>query len=147
MNEYSNDSNNMKKLNIQKLLSAFTIRQAAYSRQVTELLNGSYRDSGKCFYCSINAVESVIIPLLNALKEHFPQLQLPDKDRYGLSGGYYKITIGNRVVGGFAFPKKGRDFLLYTPFTENPGYKADYKITSLSQLVRIIRKQLNFKVS
>lgn len=143
MNKYSNDSNNMKTLNIKKLLSAFTIRQVAYSRQVTELLNGSYRDSGKCFYCSVNAVESVVIPLLNALKEHFSHLQLPDKDRYGLSGGYYKMTIGNRVVGGFAFPKKGRDFLLYTPFTENLGHKADYKITSLLQLVRIIRKQLN----
>lgn len=133
----------MKTLNIKNLLSAFTAQQATYSEQVYELFIGNYRDNDKCFRCTINAVECIIIPLFHALKEYFPQLQLPDKDRYGLSGGYYKMTIGNRVIGGFAFPKKGIDILLYTPFTESPRNKADYKISSLPQLVLIIRKQLN----
>lgn len=140
----------MKTLIIKNLLSAFTAQQATYSEQVYELFKGNYRDNDKCFRCTINAVECIInaveciiIPLFHALKEYFPQLQLPDKDRYGLSGGYYKMTIGNRIIGGFAFPKKGIDVLLYTPFTENPRNKADYQISSLPQLVLIIRKQLN----
>lgn len=133
----------MKTMSIKKLLSDFTARQISYSEQVDKLFKGDYRDSNKCFHCSVNAVESVIIPLFNALKEHFPRLQLPDKDQYGLAGGFYKMTIGGRVIGGFSYPRKGDSFLLYAPFTGNPGNKENYKIFGLQQIVRIIRKQLN----
>lgn len=134
---------NMKILDIKKLLSDFTNQQVTYSEQVGKLFNDDYIDSNKHFHCSVNAVESVIIPLFNALKEHFPQLQLPDKDRYGLDGGYYKIRIDNQTVGGFSYPERGKDFLIYTPLTGNFGNTENYKISRLQQIVRIIRKQLN----
>lgn len=130
-------------MNMKKLLSDFTDQQSAYSKKADQLFKGDYRDSNRCFCCSVNAVESVIRPLFKALKDHFPQLQLPDKDRYGLAGGYYKVTIGERVIGGFSYPRKGERFLLYTPFTDNPGNKENYKIFHLQEVVRIIRKQLN----
>lgn len=133
----------MEIMNIKKLLSDFTDQQSAYSEQVDKLFKGDYRDSNKCFRCSVNAVESVIIPLFKTLKEHFSRLQLPDKDRYGLAGGFYKMTIGGRIIGGFSYPRKGESFLLYTPFTGNSGNKGNYKIFCLQQIVRIIRKQLN----
>lgn len=133
----------METLNIKKLLSDFTEQQVAYSKQVDELFNGGYQNSDKCFHCAVDAVESIIIPLFRALKEHFPQLQLPDKERYGLTGGYYKMIIGDRAVGGLSYPQKGRDFLIYTPFAGNLGNKTNYKISHLQQLVLILRKQLN----
>lgn len=133
----------METLSIKKLLSDFTDQQVAYSEQVIKLFNGSYRDNGKPFICTANAVESVIIPLFKALKEYFPLLQLPDKNGYGLAGGYYKMRIGDRVIGGFDYPEKGRDFLIYTPFIGNSKNMSDYNITCLQQIVRIIEKQLN----
>ena len=133
----------MEIMNMKKLLSDFTDQQSAYSEKVDKLFKGDYRNSNKCFRCSVNAVESVIIPLFKALKDHFPQLQLPDKDRYGLAGGYYKVTIDERIIGGFSYPRKGESFLLYTPFTDNPGNKENYKIFCLQQIIWIIRKQLN----
>lgn len=134
----------METLNIKNLLSNFTDQQVAYSEQVAKLFNGNYQDSGKPFPCTANAVESVIRPLFKALKKHFPQLQLPDKDEcYGLTGGYYKMRIGDRAIGGFDYPEKGKDFLIYTPFIGNPENMENYNITSLQQIVQIIKKQLN----
>lgn len=133
----------METMNIKKLLSDFTDQQIAYSEQADKLSNGSYQDSDKPFHCTVNAVESVIIPLFKALKEYFPELQIPDKNGYyGLEGGRYKMRIGDRAIGGFDFPKKGRNFLIYTPFIGNFRNKNDYHITSLQQVVRIIDKQL-----
>lgn len=130
-------------MDIKKLLSDFTDQQTAYSKEVGKLFNGDYRNSNKDFRCSVNAVESVIIPLFNALKEYFPRLQLPDKNQYGLNGGYYKMTIDGRVIGGFSYPERGKDFLCYAPFIGHSGHTSDYKITSLQQIVLIIQKQLS----
>lgn len=138
-------NNNMKTINIKKLLSDFTDQRVAYYEQVDKLFNGSYQDSGKPFRCTVNAVESIIMPLFKALKEHFPQLQLLDKNGfYGLEGGYYKMRIGDRAIGGFDYPRKGGYFLIYTPFIGNLENKKNYNITSLRQVVRIIDKQLKY---
>ena len=133
----------MKTMNIKKLLSDFTGQQVTYSERVAKLFNGCSRESGKPFYSRGDALKSVIIPLFGALKEHFPQLQLPDKNGYGLAGGYYKIKIGDQVIGGFSYPQRGRDFLIYTPFAGNPENTAIYNISCLQQIVQIIDKQLN----
>lgn len=143
MNRKNNDNNNMETLDIKRLLSDFTDQQAIYSKRVAALFNGCYWDSGKPFLCDVDAVKSVILPLFRALKEHFSQLQLPDKNGYGLTGGYYKMRIGDQVIGGFSYPQRGRDFLIYTPFTENAKNMANYNITCLQQIVRIIEKQLS----
>lgn len=130
-------------MNIRKLLSDFTDQQAAYSEQVTKLFNGSYLDSGKPFLCDVDAVKCVITPLFRALKEHFPQLQLPGKNGYGLTGGYYKMRIGDQVIGDLSYPQRESNFLIYTPFTGNPENVANYNIYCLQQIVRIIERQLN----
>lgn len=143
MNRKSNDNNNMETLDIKKLLSDFTDRQVTYSERVAKLFNGCCRNSSKPFLCDVDAVKSIIIPLFRALKEHFPQLQLPDKNGYGLAGGYYKLRIGDQVIGGFSYPQRGRDFLIYTPFTGNPENTAIFNISCLQQIVQIIDKQLN----
>lgn len=138
-----NDNNNMGTMNIRKLLSDFSDQQTAYSEQVTKLFDGSYQNSGKPFLCDVDAVKSVIIPLFRALKEHFPQLQLPDKSGYGLVGGYYKMRIGDQVIGGFSYPQRESNFLIYKPFTGNPENPENYNIYCLRQIVRIIKSQLN----
>lgn len=132
-----------KGLKIKELLSNFTAQQINYHKEVDKLFGSAYRDCDKQFPCSVNAVENVIIPLFSALKEHFPQLQIPDKNNYGLNGGYYTMKIGGHIIGGFSYPPKGIEHLIYTPFTNNPGKTVNYKIFRTQDLIPIIQKQLD----
>lgn len=132
-----------KGLKIKELLSNFTAQQINYHKEVDKLFDGTYRDCDKQFPCSVNAVENVIIPLFSALKEHFPQLHIPDKNNYGLNGGYYKMKIGDHIIGGFSYPSKGIEYLIYIPFTNNPGKTVNYKIFQIQDLIQIIQKQLD----
>lgn len=133
----------MNTINIRELLSGFTARQINYSKEVDKLFDSAYRDNNKQFPCSVDTVESVIIPLFSALKEHFPQLYIPDKNNYGLNGGYYKMKIGDHIIGGFSYPPKGIEHLIYTPFTDNPGKTVNYRIFHIQDLIQIIQEQLD----
>ena len=94
-----------------------------------------------------NYVKEVISPLSKALSEQLPHLNIAVNEKVELTGGkdgYFKVSAGERILGGFSYPGPGISQINFTIFAHDKPWGKVIEITKLSQLVTVVTKLIEF---
>lgn len=94
-----------------------------------------------------NYVKEVISPLSKALGEQLPHLNITVSENVELTGGkdgYFKVSAGERILGGFSYPGPGVRRINFTIFAHDKPWGKAIEITKLSQLVTLITELVEF---
>ncbi len=128
---------------VRKLTRHYQARVKAAHREIDECaLRGR---SGKI--AMPNYVKEVVSPLSKAICEWLPDLNITVSETVGLyngKDGYFKVMVGERVIGGFSYPGPGVSHINFTVFAHERPWGKAITVTKLSQLVMVISDLIAF---
>lgn len=94
-----------------------------------------------------NYAKEVIAPISRVICEKMAHLKITVSEQVDVSAGkdgYFKVTVGDRIIGGFSYPGPGVNWINLTIFAHDKPWGRVIEITKLSQLVRIITELVEF---
>ncbi|WP_418990757.1 hypothetical protein [Alistipes sp.] len=128
---------------IRKLTRQYEAQVKATHRQIDE-----YAKKGRIGHVTTpNYVIEVISPLSKALGEQLPHLNITVSEKVELTDGkvgYFRVSTGERVLGGFSYPGPGVSQINFTIFAHDKPWGKALNITKMSQLVKIITELVEF---
>lgn len=128
---------------IRKLTRAYQTQVKAAHREIDECAKTG--KAGKI--TTPNYVREVISPLSKALCEKLPHLNIAVSDKVELQGGkdgYFKVLVGEHVLGGFSYPGPGVSQINFTIFAHDKPWGKVIKVTKLMQLIAVISDLTTF---
>lgn len=128
---------------LRKLTRHYQAQVKAAHREIDECAKTGR--SGKI--ATPNYVKEVISPLSKTLGEQLPHLNITVSEKVELSGGkdgYFKVSAGESVLGGFSYPGPGVSQINFTVFAHDKPWGRVIEITKLSQLVTVITELVEF---
>lgn len=94
-----------------------------------------------------NYAKEVIAPISRVMGEKMAQMKITVSEQVDVSAGkdgYFKVTAGDRIIGGFSYPGPGVNWIHFTIFAHDKPWGRVIGITKLSQLMRIITELVEF---
>lgn len=128
---------------IRKLTRHYQAQVKAAHREIDECAKTGR--SGKV--ATPNYAKEVISPLSKAISENLAHLKIIVSEQVEVSAGkegYFKVTAGEHILGGFSYPGPGVSQINFTVFAHDKPWGRVIEITKLSQLVTVITKLVEF---
>jgi hypothetical protein len=96
---------------IRQLTTNYQTLMQEYSDKVNDVFSGKQAAS---LICPDYAPE-VVIPIIKLLAKALPEsnITIPNRKNYGLSGGYYRVYAGKKLIGGFSHPADDKAKLFF----------------------------------
>ncbi|KAA6302798.1 MAG: hypothetical protein EZS26_000968 [Candidatus Ordinivivax streblomastigis] len=124
---------------LQLMVNYQTLMQE-YSDKVNEVISGKQTAS---LICPDYASE-VVIPVIKLLAKALPEsnITIPNRENYGLSGGYYGVYAGNKLIGGFLHPADNESKLLFSPALHRCISTEKQEIADIQHLIDLIKSNI-----
>lgn len=128
---------------IRKLTGQYQNKIKAVHKEIDE--NALTGRGGKV--ATPNYVNEVIIPLDKMLSEKHPALNISINckvERVNPKEAYFKMQIGEYILGGLSYPGPGASHINFTVFAHEKPWGKTFQITKLAQLIEVIHRLMDF---